>query len=195
MWIAFKNYYLRDTKQLGSVTVALRYRCELLSKIIIFVTRNNHADEIHDRRRVVNCFQKLLSSWHETTNDQNDMFVLPLWIAFKNYYLRDTKQQQRKVDSSSLRCELLSKIIIFVTRNNHLLILEMLPTVVNCFQKLLSSWHETTKLFFYFLCSQLWIAFKNYYLRDTKQRFRRNHRHRLRCELLSKIIIFVTRNN
>ena len=36
--------------------------CELLSKIIIFVTRNNSKSGMYLDRVVVNCFQKLLSS-------------------------------------------------------------------------------------------------------------------------------------
>ena len=221
MWIAFKNYYLRDTKQLSFLITSPFERCELLSKIIIFVTRNNKSkvprrgtyvvncfqkllSSWHETtwvnpgisfKAVVNCFQKLLSSWHETTETFWPSLYSTLWIAFKNYYLRDTKQRRRKHLCGQLRCELLSKIIIFVTRNNRKDCWRTLLSVVNCFQKLLSSWHETTLTSFFIVLRLLWIAFKNYYLRDTKQRQLNFQTMDASCELLSKIIIFVTRNN
>ena len=144
---------------------------------------------------VVNCFQKLLSSWHETTNDFEVSDIRLLWIAFKNYYLRDTKQPGLVRVRAYCCCELLSKIIIFVTRNNWTVAWPRSTDVVNCFQKLLSSWHETTMVIIIMSVLWLWIAFKNYYLRDTKQLLQHQHKHTVRCELLSKIIIFVTRNN
>ena len=145
------------------------YCCELLSKIIIFVTRHNQIHESNYTFSVVNCFQKLLSSWHETTFLFDNLTFRTLWIAFKNYYLRDTKQQTQHDHHHLACCELLSKIIIFVTRNNTSWILIENNCVVNCFQKLLSSWHETTSRISGSSRGSLWIAFKNYYLRDTKQ--------------------------
>ena len=169
--------------------------CELLSKIIIFVTRHNF-ERIKKRWfLVVNCFQKLLSSWHDTTSIFFNCWSSPLWIAFKNYYLRDTTQQNGKELCENARCELLSKIIIFVTRHNSLEYLEAPHLVVNCFQKLLSSWHDTTCPFVASMLQALWIAFKNYYLRDTTQHASFDEYTHRCCELLSKIIIFVTRHN
>ena len=170
MWIAFKNYYLRDTKQPICSNSWRRDGCELLSKIIIFVTRNNAVMFPPFAFSVVNCFQKLLSSWHETTRSRKSTAKRMLWIAFKNYYLRDTKQHLLKNYVWRAGCELLSKIIIFVTRNNKIKRYTSLCYVVNCFQKLLSSWHETTVQFPELQPHPLWIAFKNYYLRDTTQR-------------------------
>ena len=195
MWIAFKNYYLRDTTQHTVDGRHSRYCCELLSKIIIFVTRHNHNPISMNTLKVVNCFQKLLSSWHDTTNCCHYLNHFLLWIAFKNYYLRDTTQLVYFFQKSWASCELLSKIIIFVTRHNLRFLFSMSPTVVNCFQKLLSSWHDTTQQNGLFRCRVLWIAFKNYYLRDTTQPIRKQHQRFDRCELLSKIIIFVTRHN
>ncbi len=143
----------------------------------------------------MNCFQKLLSSWHETTKPESSCISTPLWIAFKNYYLRDTKQPPWLNSFAASGCELLSKIIIFVTRNNFCSLRSLSWSVVNCFQKLLSSWHETTISLSVVNGILLWIAFKNYYLRDTKQHVLDFNRKQLCCELLSKIIIFVTRNN
>ena len=143
--------------------------CELLSKIIIFVTRHNINYQGSESVSVVNCFQKLLSSWHDTTPDENFTPASWLWIAFKNYYLRDTTQQSNYINGSNARCELLSKIIIFVTRHNPIDIV--------------------------YPSSPLWIAFKNYYLRDTTQRSWKVLWLVGSCELLSKIIIFVTRHN
>ena len=169
LWIAFKNYYLRDTKQQVWLPEPSPPSCELLSKIIIFVTRNNSIWDSSHHSIVVNCFQKLLSSWHETTFLLRNTKPAQLWIAFKNYYLRDTKQLFCVQLRTLSRCELLSKIIIFVTRNNQRAFLRLHVQVVNCFQKLLSSWHETTSFEYEINKFALWIAFKNYYLRDTKQ--------------------------
>ncbi len=195
LWIAFKNYYLRDTTQHLVSIPFWAGRCELLSKIIIFVTRHNLFQISHIIWSVVNCFQKLLSSWHDTTHTILPPYGCGLWIAFKNYYLRDTTQQGIADRSADARCELLSKIIIFVTRHNDKHNNIETVTVVNCFQKLLSSWHDTTLCQYYVSIMVLWIAFKNYYLRDTTQRNCSRELVRFRCELLSKIIIFVTRHN
>ena len=195
MWIAFKNYYLRDTTQLSPFEAGVPVSCELLSKIIIFVTRHNRDNLKHAHRTVVNCFQKLLSSWHDTTTRLCTFILCALWIAFKNYYLRDTTQRKKFYRRFSNSCELLSKIIIFVTRHTGWYGNAKSFIVVNCFQKLLSSWHDTTAGAPGSLMAQLWIAFKNYYLRDTTQLadFLSTPSHS--CELLSKIIIFVTRHN
>ncbi len=173
LWIAFKNYYLRDTKQLCWRWRNRHVCCELLSKIIIFVTRHNHPELRTAAFLVVNCFQKLLSSWHDTTNHQYCRKATQLWIAFKNYYLRDTTQLDNGKLDNSAGCELLSKIIIFVTRHNSYLKKVCWWSVVNCFQKLLSSWHDTTFLIKFHIRRMLWIAFKNYYLRDTTQHGRK----------------------
>jgi len=170
LWIAFKNYYLRDTTQQITFEEMIIQCCELLSKIIIFVTRHNYSAKCFTCWIVVNCFQKLLSSWHDTTYLANFEPGFMLWIAFKNYYLRDTTQPILGIQLPKKCCELLSKIIIFVTRHNHLVKQEMNKHVVNCFQKLLSSWHDTTSLNTCAIWALLWIAFKNYYLRDTTQR-------------------------
>ena len=143
----------------------------------------------------MNCFQKLLSSWHDTTYNRETNTLSGLWIAFKNYYLRDTTQLLFEGLDICNCCELLSKIIIFVTRHNLKWKIVQLKHVVNCFQKLLSSWHDTTLFGTTCIRHMLWIAFKNYYLRDTTQLSIRKIIPLYCCELLSKIIIFVTRHN
>ena len=195
LWIAFKNYYLRDTTQHPRCEECHPSRCELLSKIIIFVTRHNFGFVKTASFLVVNCFQKLLSSWHDTTNPTAFLISMMLWIAFKNYYLRDTTQHTIDKLSAPISCELLSKIIIFVTRHNTFAAEVISVDVVNCFQKLLSSWHDTTMSLLLIKHPQLWIAFKNYYLRDTTQQMKVLLTLDNSCELLSKIIIFVTRHN
>ena len=195
LWIAFKNYYLRDEEQRATLMLHILACCELLSKIIIFVTRNNKTTKKACIKPVVNCFQKLLSSWRGTTSVFLWLYLHKLWIAFKNYYLRDEEQPCDCWPTLRNCCELLSKIIIFVTRNNTSDQTLRLNLVVNCFQKLLSSWRGTTFTDPNAFVVMLWIAFKNYYLRDEEQLWRRIWNHRNGCELLSKIIIFVTRNN
>ena len=159
------------------------------------MTRHNLPTHRPSTPAVVNCFQKLLSSWHDTTSNLTLISALLLWIAFKNYYLRDTTQPIIQACTTLFSCELLSKIIIFVTRHNYDLHRSRRRTVVNCFQKLLSSWHDTTFRLFHCPKYQLWIAFKNYYLRDTTQQYAGKNPPPWSCELLSKIIIFVTRHN
>ena len=195
LWIAFKNYYLRDEGQQNLLGFYLALRCELLSKIIIFVMKDNPFCELLDWFSVVNCFQKLLSSWWRTTNPDVNPDFGSLWIAFKNYYLRDEGQRIYLWAGSRRCCELLSKIIIFVMKDNWAN--QMLPVgvVVNCFQKLLSSWWRTTSTFIKMFLQMLWIAFKNYYLRDEGQLKNKSIGLHLCCELLSKIIIFVMKDN
>ena len=144
---------------------------------------------------VVNCFQKLLSSWWRTTEAYKIIWQLQLWIAFKNYYLRDEGQPKEILNSLPEGCELLSKIIIFVMKDNASTSLLLASIVVNCFQKLLSSWWRTTKLIKTLMYQMLWIAFKNYYLRDEGQQDFVNIINAGCCELLSKIIIFVMKDN
>ena len=143
----------------------------------------------------MNCFQKLLSSWWRTTSVSIGAMRGRLWIAFKNYYLRDEGQQDLPNAVLAFCCELLSKIIIFVMKDNGSPVSSLYPTVVNCFQKLLSSWWRTTLLVHRPQPNELWIAFKNYYLRDEGQHSEILMTKKLCCELLSKIIIFVMKDN
>ena len=169
LWIAFKNYYLRDEGQQLSRETETKCSCELLSKIIIFVMKDNQWLTSRECQTVVNCFQKLLSSWWRTTPPGTFREPRWLWIAFKNYYLRDEGQRDiffyRRIGS----CELLSKIIIFVMKDNVIRYSMKVILVVNCFQKLLSSWWRTTYFCVRCNANRLWIAFKNYYLRDEGQ--------------------------
>ena len=195
LWIAFKNYYLRDEGQLILFKSLSNSSCELLSKIIIFVMKDNFLSFHSNGNSVVNCFQKLLSSWWRTTRLTFDNYPVMLWIAFKNYYLRDEGQHLFICELKRISCELLSKIIIFVMKDNFSS--EVLPIVpvVNCFQKLLSSWWRTTVSENPPEEGTLWIAFKNYYLRDEGQLNIPLIFHPVCCELLSKIIIFVMKDN
>ena len=143
----------------------------------------------------MNCFQKLLSSWWRTTVVAIYDILYRLWIAFKNYYLRDEGQLIYIANCIIASCELLSKIIIFVMKDNGFFSRTQLSPVVNCFQKLLSSWWRTTRLCLMAHPDKLWIAFKNYYLRDEGQLLQRKSKHSRSCELLSKIIIFVMKDN
>ena len=195
LWIAFKNYYLRDEGQPQRMLNTITLGCELLSKIIIFVMKDNNCNLYKIVCRVVNCFQKLLSSWWRTTGRSAFSSSPWLWIAFKNYYLRDEGQQHHRTRNHYLSCELLSKIIIFVMKDNIQKTSSLRMVVVNCFQKLLSSWWRTTKTEKRSIQTMLWIAFKNYYLRDEGQRFIWYNCFYYSCELLSKIIIFVMKDN
>ena len=195
MWIAFKNYYLRDEGQQTRELDALTAGCELLSKIIIFVMKDNNIFLFQNPFIVVNCFQKLLSSWWRTTDSVKVLGRPWLWIAFKNYYLRDEGQPLQEMQRLGKSCELLSKIIIFVMKDNIILVRLLLTLVVNCFQKLLSSWWRTTKFGNCTINWRLWIAFKNYYLRDEGQLVKFWIIGCVSCELLSKIIIFVMKDN
>ena len=169
LWIAFKNYYLRDEGQLGRCDHSFNSCCELLSKIIIFVMKDSLKNIALEAIEVVNCFQKLLSSWWRTANYSEQLAKGRLWIAFKNYYLRDEGQLFKRKCSCLYGCELLSKIIIFVMKDSHTKSKRKDWCVVNCFQKLLSSWWRTACFINPIAVHKLWIAFKNYYLRDEGQ--------------------------
>ena len=195
--------------------------CELLSKIIIFVMKDSKIKTPYTLRKVVNCFQKLLSSWWRTAcrlywtygktlwiafknyylRDEGQPAVwcsnecIWLWIAFKNYYLRDEGQHKNTTLTIVCSCELLSKIIIFVMKDSQLLDVYIDLLVVNCFQKLLSSWWRTAEQKLTQQELALWIAFKNYYLRDEGQLLLLQKVDERRCELLSKIIIFVMKDS
>ena len=157
--------------------------------------KDNRRSRITAARRVVNCFQKLLSSWWRTTQIDCIHINHQLWIAFKNYYLRDEGQLFFLHSRFQEGCELLSKIIIFVMKDNYNEEKSTVNIVVNCFQKLLSSWWRTTNLEIAQLIEELWIAFKNYYLRDEGQQLVLKYTNEISCELLSKIIIFVMKDN
>ena len=170
LWIAFKNYYLRDEGQLLNTDAKFVTCCELLSKIIIFVMKDSYYRNQAIPNAVVNCFQKLLSSWWRTADYSWRYPFSRLWIAFKNYYLRDEGQHRWMTCIINFCCELLSKIIIFVMKDSRQFREWFRGGVVNCFQKLLSSWWRTAIVLFLSKPSLLWIAFKNYYLRDEGQR-------------------------
>ena len=143
----------------------------------------------------MNCFQKLLSSWWRTAYFKKITPTAPLWIAFKNYYLRDEGQLREKILVSLVGCELLSKIIIFVMKDSSGNNISIDAQVVNCFQKLLSSWWRTANSCLWIFGNPLWIAFKNYYLRDEGQQIWFIKNSKPGCELLSKIIIFVMKDS
>ena len=195
LWIAFKNYYLRDEGQRRAEEAQLYFSCELLSKIIIFVMKDSSQAFTWVALSVVNCFQKLLSSWWRTAKPKYWRMVVKLWIAFKNYYLRDEGQLSITNIIIFHSCELLSKIIIFVMKDNSRSPARTGLFVVNCFQKLLSSWWRTTAALNIINHLPLWIAFKNYYLRDEGQQWCGTSVVVSCCELLSKIIIFVMKDN
>ena len=92
--------------------------CELLSKLSIFDTTNNNTSFTRSYNSVVNCFQNLVSLIRQTT-------------AITGI-------------SSSLGCELLSKLSIFDTTNNPRCSSVDAPQVVNCFQNLVSLIRQTT---------------------------------------------------
>ena len=117
--------------------------CELLSKLSIFDTTNNYRPFCSLRSVVVNCFQNLVSLIRQTT-----FFTTELY---------------------KVCCELLSKLSIFDTTNNDVFAECNKPTVVNCFQNLVSLIRQTTPL----VGTDASIS----------------------CELLSKLSIFDTTNN
>ena len=157
--------------------------------------KDNQIKSGYRNTHVVNCFQKLLSSWWRTTYYIRLIHPPRLWIAFKNYYLRDEGQPNKYTLHIPKRCELLSKIIIFVMKDNIERFFKNVYIVVNCFQKLLSSWWRTTWFIWFPTGCVLWIAFKNYYLRDEGQHLILSGYYKICCELLSKIIIFVMKDN
>ena len=143
--------------------------CELLSKVCIFVVWNNRSALGDPGRAVVNCFQKFVSLSFETTTGLLLVSGIRLWIAFKSLYLCSLKQLLTGGELPAMSCELLSKVCIFVVWNNGL---ASVP-----------------------YSHMLWIAFKSLYLCSLKQQKHRGRQYVMRCELLSKVCIFVVWNN
>ena len=144
---------------------------------------------------VVNCLQNLLSLRSETTSIQRRANVAKLWIAYKIYYLCDRKQHISLAVAKAMCCELLTKFIIFAIGNNMKSSTDIVPIVVNCLQNLLSLRSETTPAFAEKFHCKLWIAYKIYYLCDRKQPYSFWVQMPIRCELLTKFIIFAIGNN
>ena len=195
LWIAFRIYYLRDEAQPAYIHPVHLSRCELLSEFITFVTKHNWLAEPRAWRVVVNCFQNLLPSWRSTTDAVFLGFSLPLWIAFRIYYLRDEAQPETSEGMIFYCCELLSEFITFVTKHNEIKRDTPPDYVVNCFQNLLPSWRSTTITSYLTKVWMLWIAFRIYYLRDEAQPIDTSQLDKSRCELLSEFITFVTKHN
>ena len=171
------------------------FRCELLTKFIIFAIGNNFESMPLIVTAVVNCLQNLLSLRSETTQRMLSTILKMLWIAYKIYYLCDRKQLLLNYGNQQFSCELLTKFIIFAIGNNLCHLEEEVVLVVNCLQNLLSLRSETTQVHQNLNPFELWIAYKIYYLCDRKQRNRNWYLLLRSCELLTKFIIFAIGNN
>ena len=143
----------------------------------------------------MNCFQIFLSSWWFATYWRISIRGIPLWIAFKFFYLRDGSQRPRNTKTARISCELLSNFSIFVMVRNQLLDDGAQMQVVNCFQIFLSSWWFATHQQQAQQNPKLWIAFKFFYLRDGSQLINLWDMLLISCELLSNFSIFVMVRN
>ena len=166
----FQNLLSLQSETTGSICIACNDLLWIAFKIYYLCSRKQPFLSGRWERCVVNCFQNLLSLQSETTIILSPIVWLMLWIAFKIYYLCSRKQQSIKSLWNTIRCELLSKFIIFAVGNNMEPTILHVLKVVNCFQNLLSLQSETTSWQFVPIVILLWIAFKIYYLCSRKQR-------------------------
>ncbi len=118
LWIAFNYWYLWYSEQLSDENNLSRTCCELLSIIGIFDILNNQESTRNPKKRVVNCFQLLVS--------------LIFWTTLKEPI------------PPGPCCELLSIIGIFDILNNPCFVTHPNRRVVNCFQLLVSLIFWTT---------------------------------------------------
>ena len=195
MWIAFKSLYLWYSRQRENTPTINNLGCELLSKVYIFDIRDNSDEYKETQRIVVNCFQKFISLIFETTCQTLSFAMFLLWIAFKSLYLWYSRQLLRFNTHPPIGCELLSKVYIFDIRDNCTIVLNLLASVVNCFQKFISLIFETTLTYKETPYCVLWIAFKSLYLWYSRQLSFQLQTYLKGCELLSKVYIFDIRDN
>lgn len=91
-------------------------------------------------------------------------------------------------------CELLLKIVIFVISHSFNYTNYRKFTVVDCFQKLLSSRSVTATETHNTKSTKLWIAFENYYIRDQSKHVSKQSGIYFGCELLSKLSPLISHN-
>ena len=121
LWFAFKKLYLCSDEQQNKKKYEKQISCDLLSKNCIFVLTNNNVIAANVAIVVVICFQKIVSLFWRTTYGWQDIEMQTLWFAFKKLYLCSDEQQ------------------FILCASGH--------CVVICFQKIVSLFWRTTKLY------------------------------------------------
>ena len=169
--------------------------CELLSKILSLTIEHNWKWTDGFLARVVNCFQKSYLWLLNTTCPHLLLYLLGLWIAFKNLIFDYWTQLDVLTPLIVPRCELLSKILSLTIEHNDVFCDMYYKKVVNCFQKSYLWLLNTTDCLGIIPQCKLWIAFKNlifdYWTQHTHNRTRED----ASCELLSKILSLTIEHN
>ena len=161
MWIAFKNLIFDYWTQPVLRTENFCPGCELLSKILSLTIEHNWKWTDGFLARVVNCFQKSYLWLLNTTCPHLLLYLLGLWIAFKNLIFDYWTQRCVLWYVLQEGCELLSKILSLTIEHNWLSGDNSAVQVVNCFQKSYLWLLNTTAPRGRIAARWLWIAFKN----------------------------------
>ena len=149
LWIAFKNLIFDYWTQQKSNPKHRHCGCELLSKILSLTIEHNNPRLAKWSTRVVNCFQKSYLWLLNTTRYLKSIFVIALWIAFKNLIFDYWTQPSTGNEVLYKRCELLSKILSLTIEHNSWTYYTYINTVVNCFQKSYLWLLNTTNYYLY----------------------------------------------
>ncbi len=136
LWFAFKNCSLYLYQQHLWGLFKVKSCCDLLSKIVLYIFTNNFSKVFIWLVLVVICFQKLFFISLPTTTIAFGLFHTKLWFAFKNCSLYLYQQLLLFHQKQGLRCDLLSKIVLYIFTNNGTSAMYPLLFVVICFQKL-----------------------------------------------------------
>ena len=143
LWIAFKLYFRIGLQQHQLRTRRIGWSCELLSNCTFALVFNSYFQVVNPVRRVVNCFQIVLSHWSSTANSTLLSPHDQLWIAFKLYFRIGLQQPVGMVHGADRGCELLSNCTFALVFNSKEWIEYLHTAVVNCFQIVLSHWSST----------------------------------------------------
>ena len=170
LWIALRLLYLWHYRQHWCSSAKLWMCCELLSDYCIFDITDNWDIFVTLRKRVVNCFQIIVSLTSQTTTPINIESTQLLWIAFRLLYLWHHRQRGMTNWMRTYCCELLSDYCIFDITDNSYRRKRTGKEVVNCFQIIVSLTSQTTSKNNISFRVELWIAFRLLYLWHHRQR-------------------------
>ena len=138
-------------------------------KIVSLTYQKQRSQEGKRRRLVVNCFQNCIFDLSKTAIAPATAIFSKLWIAFKIVSLTYQKQLDISLMRIADRCELLSKLYLWLIKNSQIKFNYYGILVVNCFQNCI---FDLSKTAFNTVIKKLWS-----------------------CELLSKLYLWLIKNS
>ena len=169
--------------------------CELLSFLYLWHIRNSYCKNNFIRVFVVNCFHFYIFDISETVEEEWQLKLEALWIAFIFISLTYQKQLVSSLVSTSCCCELLSFLYLWHIRNSNILGNHCHLLVVNCFHFYIFDISETVSSGQNYHYTSLWIAFIFISLTYQKQFLQANIFSTRCCELLSFLYLWHIRNS